>query len=266
MNLGFIGDNDLPGVERDAVFAKTHGFEGIEYNYWNDFKELNSETVVQMRRIHEKHCVRASMLGLWGWNHLSPDLSTRQTAHAMLQRTIDLAKQLGAEVVVTGAGDIPHEPIGRKVSEFVKVFPPFLDKIRDAGLKLALYAVHGASFLDSIEAYERVWEHIPDVTIKFDPANWDMHGDDYLEVARRYGNKIGYVHIKEILNHNGQQAISQPAAGMGSIHWGKLFAFLYEHNYSGWLSIEPHGPIWSRGTMREKMLLLTKRHIDQFLI
>ena len=51
-----------------------------------------------------------------------------------------------------------------------------------------------------------------------------------------------------------------------SIHWGKLFAFLYEHNYSGWLSIEPHGPVWSKGTMREKMLLLTKRHIDQFLI
>ena len=181
-------------------------------------------------------------------------------------RAIDFARQLGAEVIVTGAGDLAHEPLGRKVNEFLKVFPPFLDKIRDAGLKLALYAVHGASFLDSIEACERLWEHLPDVALKFDPANWDMHGDDYLELARRYGNKIGYVHIKEILNHNGPKALSQPPAGMGSIEWGKLFAYLYEHDYSGWLSIEPHGPTWSKGAMRQKMLLLTKRYIDQFLI
>jgi len=266
MKLGFIGDNGLAGVERDAAFARKHGFDGLEYNYWGDFKDLTADTIGQMRRIHEKHGVHASMLGLWGWNHLSPDPETRKTAHVMLDRAIDFAKQLGAEVFVTGAGDIPHEPAGRKVNEFLKVFPPFLDKIRAAGLKPAFYAVHGASFLDSIETFERVWEHVPDAAIKFDPANWDMHGDDYLEVVRRYGNKIGYVHIKEIVNLNGKKAVSQPAAGMGSIEWGKLFAFLYEHNYSGWLSIEPHGDIWNKGAMREKMVLLSKRYIEQFMI
>jgi len=43
-------------------------------------------------------------------------------------------------------------------------------------------------------------------------------------------------------------------------------AFLYEHGYNGWLSIEPHGDVWSQGAMREKMLLLTKRYISQFLV
>jgi len=264
MKLAFIGDNDLPGVENDSRFAMEHGFEGLEYNYWGGFKDLTSDTIAQMAEIHKKHGVRASMLGIWGWNHLSPDAKVRKEAHEMLDRAIGFAKKLRADVLVTGAGDMPGEPLGRKVAEFVKVFPPYLKKIAKAGLQPAFYAVHGASFLDSLQAYERVWEHLPEVKIKFDPANWRHHGDDYLEVVQRYGHKVGYVHIKEHLYKDGH-LVSQPPAGMGDIEFPKVLAFLYEHNYDGWLSIEPHGPIWSRGVMRERMLLLTKKYLSQFL-
>lgn len=265
MRLAFIGNNDLEGVEADSAFAREHGFDGLEYNYWGQFADLTMEQVKQMRAIHEKHGVSASMLGLWGWNHLSPDASERETAHLMLNRAIEFAKELGAEFLVTGAGDIPGEPVGRKIKEFLQVFPPFLEKIRQAGLQVAFYAVHGASFLDSLETFEQVWSHVPELKMKYDPANWQHHGDDYLEVVQRYGHKIGYVHIKEHLYKDGQ-LVSQPAAGMGDIAWGKVMAFLYEHNYEGWLSIEPHGGIWSRGAMRDKMLLLTKKYMGQFLV
>jgi sugar phosphate isomerase/epimerase len=264
MKLGFIGDNSLAGVEQDSAFAKEHGYLGLEYNYWDDFRELTAETVAQMRRIHAKHGVRASMLGIWGWNYLSPDPKQRAEAHQMLDRAITFAQQLEAEVISMGGGEIPGEPLGRKIAEFLRVFPPFLDKMHKAGLTPVFYAVHGNSFFDSLAAYEAVWEHIPDLKIKFDPANWKHHGDDYLEVVSRYGHKIGHVHIKEHLYHNGQLA-SQPAAGMGDIEWGKVFAFLYEHDYTGWLSVEPHGGIWSRGAMRHKLLVLTKKHLSQFL-
>jgi len=265
MRLAFIGNNDLEGVEADAALAKEHGFDGLEYNYWAQFAGLTMERIKEMRAIHEKHGVEASMLGLWGWNHLSADASERETAHTMLNRAIDFAKELGAEFLVTGAGDIPGEPTGRKIKEFLEVFPPFLEKIQKAGLQVAFYAVHGASFLDSLETFERVWSHVPELRMKYDPANWQHHGDDYLEVVQRYGHKVGYVHIKEHLYKDGQ-LVSQPAAGMGDIAWGKVMAFLYEHNYEGWLSIEPHGGIWSRGAMREKMLLLTKKYMGQFLV
>ncbi len=151
------------------------------------------------------------------------------------------------------------------MAEFIRVWSPYLDRIEKAGLKIAFYAVHGATFLNSLEAFERLWDQRPDIRIKFDPANWQHHGDDYLEVVRRYGHKIGYIHIKEHMSIGGQ-LVSQPAAGMGDIQWGKIFAFLYEHNYGGWLSVEPHGLTWGRSPLREKMLLLTRRHIGQFLI
>ena len=257
--------NDLEGVEPDAQFAVEHGFEGLEYNYWGGFGELTAETVAAMREILDRRGASCSMLGLWGWNHLAPDDAERAEAHEMLTRAIAFAGTLGAEVFTTGGGQIPGATLDEHAAAFAEVFPPFLEAIDRAGMKTAMYAVHGNSFFDSIEAYERVWEKFPQVGIKFDPANWLHHGDDYLAVLRRHGDKIAHVHIKEHLYHDGELA-SQPAAGMGDIEWGKVFAFLYEHDYDGPLSIEAHGPAWSQGAMRDRMHLLTQRHISQFLI
>jgi len=263
--LSFIGNNDLAGVEEDSKFCVEHGFDGLEYNYWGNFKDLTQEMVEKMRETLDQHGGRCCMLGLWGWNHLSTDSAERAEAHEMLNRAIEFATVLGAEVLTTGGGDLGDASLEDNVTEFEKVFPPFLDKMAAAGLTPSFYAVHGNSFFQSIEAYERVWEKFPQVGIKYDPANWQHHGDDYLAVVRHHGDKVAYLHIKEHLNHADDLA-SQPAAGMGDIEWGKVFAFLYEHDYNGPLSIEPHGPIWSRGEMRKKMLLLTQRHISPFLI
>lgn len=265
MELGFIGNNSLDGVEADAEFSAKHGFAALEYNYWANFKDLKPETVKQMREILDKHGIGVSSLGIWGWNHLASDAAEREEAHEMFNRAIGFAQTLGAHVFIAGGGEIPDAPLEKKVDEFAKVFPPFLDQIEKAGMKVAMYAVHGNSFFDSIEAYERVWEKFPQVGVKYDPANWAHHGDDYLAMIRLHGDKITHFHIKEHVYDDGK-LVSQPAAGMGDIHWGKVMAFLYEHGYDGYLSIEPHGPIWARGEMRHTMLLLTKKYMSQFLL
>ena len=263
--LGFIGENSLEAVEQDCLLAKRLGYTGLEYNYWGDFRDLTADTVKRMHDIHQKHGVGVSMLAIWGWNHLSLDPAERAEAHQMLDRAIDFAHTLQADVIGTGGGEIPGEPLGRKVEEFRQVFPPFLARMKDAGLQPVFYAVHGNSFFDGLPAYEAVWAHLPDVKIKYDPANWRHHGDDYLEVAMKYGHKVGHVHIKEHVYKNGD-LVSQPAAGMGDIEFPKVFAFLYEHGYEGWLSVEPHGGIWARGEGRVKMLTITKRYLEQFLV
>ncbi|UCH34358.1 MAG: hypothetical protein JSV65_17815, partial [Armatimonadota bacterium] len=88
MKLGFIGENSLEGVAQDSQFAKEHGYEGLEYNYWGDFRDLTADTVTKMRAIHRKHGVRVCMLGIWGWNYLSPNAKERAEAHKMLDRAI----------------------------------------------------------------------------------------------------------------------------------------------------------------------------------
>ena len=283
MRLAFIGFTDLAGVEADARFAATHGFEGLEYNYWGDFKHLTLEAVTAMRRTLDAHGVRASALGLWGWNHLAPDPAEREEAHVMLGRAIDFAQTLGAEVLIAGGGVVTEEAIEPNVEEFARVFPPFLDRMAAAGLTPAMYAVHGNSFFDCIEAYEQVWERFPQVGIKFDPANWRHHGDDYLAILRDHGDKVSYVHIKEHLYMRSSgtrsqldaselghvpefELAAQPAAGMGDIEWGKVMAFLYEHDYRGYLSFEPHGSKWAREPLRTRMLLLSRKYLEQFLL
>jgi len=265
MRIGFIAVNDLPGIEQDAKFAVEYGFEGLEFNYWGNFKDLTADTVSKIRAVLDKQGARASALGLWGWNHIAPDPAVRKESLGQLDRAIEFAKTLGASTLITGGGDIPGALLNDKVAEFAKVFPPYVERAAKAGLKIALYAVHGNSFFTSIEAYERVWERVPDVGIKLDPANIKHHGDDYLSILHKHGKRVFYVHIKEHL-YLGGALVSQPAAGMGDIEWGKVMAFLHEHDYQGYLSIEPHGPLWSRPPLRRKMLLLTQRYIRQFMV
>lgn len=268
MKLAFIGMNDLPTVETDAQFAHEHGFAGLEYNYWgSSLAEVPSDDLKRMRESLDRHGVVCSALGLWGSNHLSPDAAERATAHDQLDIAIEAAKVLGAEVLITGGGQISGAGINENANEFLKVFPPLLDRIAEAGLTPSFYAVHGASFFTSIEAYEAVWEKLPQVGIKYDPANWRHANLDYLDVVRRHADKVSYVHIKEHLYYQGE-LVSQPAAGMGDIEWGKVMAFLYEAQYDGYLSMEPHSSIWGSpvNDMRTKMLLLSQKYLGQFML
>jgi sugar phosphate isomerase/epimerase len=226
---------------------------------------VDADRVAQMRHILDGHGIQTASFGLWGSNHISTDPAEREASLARLDRAIQYAEMLGAEILITGGGKIPDATLDENVTAFVEVFPPYLKKAKAAGLTVALYAVHGNSFFEGIEAYEKVWKHIPDVGIKLDPANIQHHGDAYLPILRDHGDHVYHVHIKEHLYVDGELA-SQPAAGMGDIQWGKVMAFLYEHNYQGYLVFEPHGRLWGRPPLRAKMLILTKRYISQFLI
>jgi sugar phosphate isomerase/epimerase len=264
MQLAFIGSNDLPGLELDAAFAANHGFAGLEFNWWGNFKDVTEEHIRAMRAVLDRHGVGCCSLGLWGWNHTSPDAAERAAAHEMLDRAIAFGEILGAYCLIAGGGQV-EGGIAANAAAFAEVFPPFLDRMARAGMKSAFYAVHGNSFFTTLAAYEAVWETLPQVGIKYDPANWDHAGQDYLEVVHRHGDKVAHVHIKEHLNL-GDELASQPAAGMGDIAFGKVMAFLYEHDYRGYLCFEPHGALWGREPLRQKMLLLTKKHLDQFLV
>lgn len=265
MQWAFIARNDRAGLQEDARFAAQHGFAGLEFNHWASFAKLTLAEVEGINEILRAEGVACASFGLWGWNHLAPSASERATAHAYLARLIRYGQRLGARTVVTGAGQIPGASVAEQARAFAATFPRFLEQAAAAGLEIAFYPLHGHSFLDSVEAYERVWAQGLEIKIKFDPANFLRAGQDPLPIVQRYGARIGYVHIKEHLTRAGE-LIAQPAAGMGDVPWGPLFAFLHEHAYRGWLSLEPHGPLWSREPLRQRMLLLSKRYLDAFVL
>ena len=73
--------------------------------------------------------------------------------------------------------------------------------MQKVGITPAFYGFHPATLIHSFEACERLWEVAPDARIKLDPANWASERVDYLELLHRYGNKVGYIHVKEHLHH-----------------------------------------------------------------
>lgn len=263
MKLGFIAHNHLQGIEEDCRFAAEHGFSGLEFNYWGDFKDLTADTVRQMRATLDAYGIECSTFGLWGWNHIAPSPEERAEAQRQLGRAIEFAHTMGAPILIAGAGQY-GESLDENVQVFAEVMRPFIDRARAAGMRTAIYGFHGG-FLRSAAAYERLWQVVDDVGVKLDPANVDHAGEDYIAVLRQHAGRVWHVHVKEHLNHGGE-LVAQPAAGMGDIHWGKVMAFLYEAGYQGYLTFEPHGPLWSRDPLRRTMLLLSKRHISQFLV
>ena len=265
MKWAFIAANDADQLARDVEFASLHGFAGLEFNHWAGFADLTEEDIEAAAATLSRRSIRCASLGLWGWNHLAPDAAERAEAHRHLDRLLAFGRILGAETLVTGGGDWGGAPPDEQAREFARVFPSFLDRAAEAGFDVAFYGLHGNSFFDGLAAFERVWELGLDVRIKYDPANFMHAGQDPVPVVRQYGHRVGYMHIKEHVVIDGELA-SQPAAGMGDVPWGTLFAFLHEHGYSGWLSMEPHGPLWSREPLRSRMLLLSKRHLESFVL
>ncbi len=117
-----------------------------------------------------------------------------------------------------------------------------------------------------MEAFEKLWAVAPNVGMKIDPANLRGVGIEYLPFLVQHTPMIYEVHIKEAIQMGDNPWVSQPAAGMGDIEWGKIFAFMYEGDWSGYMVVEPHGPLWGRGELRWKMLKLTMRYISQFIV
>lgn len=266
MKLGFIADNNLEQIEADCWFAVAEGYEGLEFNHWGGFVNVTADQITAIRALLDRYGVACSSFGIWGFNHLSADADERAAAHAQIPRAIEFAGMLGADVLILGAGGKAGASTDEQADEFVTVVGPYVDRAVTAGLRVGLYGFHGGSaFLETVDAYAALFSRMANVGIKYDAANIQHAGQDYLRMAREHGDRIAHVHIKEHLYHGGQLA-SQPAAGMGDIEWGKLFAFLYEAGYNGWLTVEPHGPRWSSGTLRWTMLKLTRRYIAQFLV
>ena len=264
MKLGFIAQRKAETFEDDAKFAAEHGFQELELVYDNFYQE-DWDAAKDFGSILAKHDVGMSAVGLWRMNHLDADPKQRAENHEQLKRIIEFTHSLGGRVVIAGGGIIEDASLEENVAEFVKDFPPILEHAEKNDIKIAMYGGHKANFFGDIEAWQAVWDHGLDVGVKMDPANFRHAGRDYMKIFREHGDKIYHMHIKEII-WEGEEVVSQPAAGMGDMEWGKMMAFLYEWDYDGCLSIEPHGPKWSRPPLREKMLLLTQKYMQQFLL
>lgn len=86
---------------------------------------------------------------------------------------------------------------------------------------------------------QRVLDAVP-VSVTFDPSHFVMTGDDIPELARRWGERIAHVHLKDAFGRAGRDGedFIFCLLGEGGVPWPEFFATLDEVGYDGPLSVE----------------------------
>ncbi len=259
MKLAFIGDLS----DEDVAFAKANGFEGIEILY-HRFDESERASAGKMKDTLAANGLEACAFGLWRINYLDPDPDQREANLKQLRLCIDHAAEVGCEIVYTGTGVLKEGDDEANVAEYLKVFPALIDYAESKGVRLGHYFGHEGSMLRSMAVWEMVKDKVPSVGMKLDPMGLIRNlQEDPVEVLFRYGERLLHFHVKDRLDVGGTWI--QPAVGQGDIPWGKVMAMLYHHGYDGWISVEPHGPLWGKPENRHTGILLAKKHIELFL-
>ncbi|MEW6357170.1 MAG: sugar phosphate isomerase/epimerase [Planctomycetota bacterium] len=263
MRIGYIVPEHGTLSEDEATFAEQHGFYWLEFVY-DEFGEKQVAQKEALRATLKKHNLSICAIGVWRREYLDPD---KGKAHVkQLQTAINYAADMECPVVVTGGSVLKDQPIAEAQDQFIKMFKPICKEATEKGVKIALYLGHGNNVLDVPKGTDRLLDGLPEVGIKFDPANPTFRGGDWTPFVHKYADRFFHVHIKDQILI-GKELIELPPAGMGDIQWGKLIALLYQHNYRGVMSVEPHGKLWGhQGALRRQCILMSRNHVKQFLI
>jgi sugar phosphate isomerase/epimerase len=108
----------------------------------------------------------------------------------------------------------------------------------DLGVAIGFEPCWGTLAHDRATA-DRVLDAIP-VSITFDPSHFVMTGDDIPELARRWGERIVHVHLKDAFGRPGidGEDFIFCLLGEGGVPWAELLDALDEAGFAGAMSVE----------------------------
>lgn len=203
-------------------------FEGDAEHYRKIRKELDAQGL---------HCTTITSVAA-ETNPASSDPSVRRAAVDRLKWAIDMASELGSDVIggpfhsaykyFTGSGPTDDE---RKWS--AEVLRDAGEYARDKEITLAIEFLNRFecylcnTTADALDVVKRA-DH-PNVAVHYDTHHVNIEEKSITDSIREGGSLIKHVHISE--NDRG-------TPGSGLVHWDETFKTLHEIGYSGWLVIE----------------------------
>lgn len=157
----------------------------------------------------------------------------------VLPDSIDLAKQLGVDLIVAFSFHRGDQPPGEPPEEVLQVLSKAAGYVEAAGMQLAL-EVEADFWADTGLRTAQILKLVnhPSVTVNWDPGNALVAGDSpYPE---------GYSHVREFVGHVHFKDVKITAAGEyqyaveGQIDWTGQIAALVKDNYKGYIAVETH--------------------------
>ncbi|MET7927401.1 sugar phosphate isomerase/epimerase [Streptomyces sp. NPDC005349] len=290
MKLGML-TACLPGLSLDSIaaWASGAGYEALEVACWpttggRDFEAshlpvatFGKEDAERTRTLFAEHGLDLSALAYYE-NHLHPDLDRRREIHDHLLKVIDAAALLGVEHVGTFIGRDWTRSVGENLREAEPIFRDLVEYAGERDVRLiiencVMEGWHPDGYPGNLAYSPELWEWMfgLGLHLNWDPSHLTWIGIDPVSTIAPYADKIVHAQAKDIqitpgaINRYGifGKAVerSDPwdvgwwryrVPGRGQVDWVAVVDALYEHGFTGTLSVEHEDPVWGGDEERIK--------------
>ena len=269
-------------LERIAETAAACGFDALELAAWpttvgRSFQathvpvtSMTEEEVAGIRAVLDRWQLEVSSLGYYG-NNLHPDPETRAAVGTHLRLVIDAAEKLGVGLVGTFIGRDWHlsVPENRVLAE--KVMPPLVEYAAERNVQLMIENCpmegwHPDGYPANIAYSPELWRWMIDtlgLRLNWDPSHLLWMGIDPVETIAEFAPAIVHTQAKDVQifprqrNRYGVFGTTQKEGnpwrtgwwryrvpGRGEVDWSGVVDALYDHGYTGAVSVEHEDPVW----------------------
>lgn len=304
MKLGLVSAI-LPDLSFEEVvdFAADKGFSCLEMMCWPvgkaerryagvthiDVTDLSEEKVRYINDYMKKRGVEISALGYYP-NPLDPDKEKSDYYVAHIKKMIPAAQKLGVKTVNTFIGKDKSKTIDENFERFQEIWPPIIKFAEEHDVKIGIencpmYFTKdewpgGVNLASTPAIWRRMFEAIPSdhFGLNYDPSHLLWQQMDYIKPIYEFKDKLFHIHIKDAkvfqdkLNEVGLLATplefhAPKLPGLGDVDWGKFISALTDIRYKGYVCIEVEDKSFEETLAdRKDSAVLSKRHIDQFII
>ncbi|MBP9517761.1 MAG: sugar phosphate isomerase/epimerase [Fervidobacterium sp.] len=305
MKIGFL-TVPLNGMDVKEIihWAAESGFEAIEVAAWpveneRDFSattvnvdEITSRDIQEIRDTLTEYGILISSLAYYD-NNLDANLDKRKKINNHLIKVIDLAHNLGVELVGTFIGRDITKTVEENIVEFEKVFKPIIAYAESRNVKLMIENCPMMGWQEeekignifySPELWREIFRITPDsFGINFDPSHLYWLGIDIFDAIKEFAPRIFHAHAKDVeidvntlydqsilghfgTNGHGKSWWTYRLPGFGTIDWRRFIRELQKVGYDYVLSIEHEDPIWSGSIEKsQKGLLIGLKNLKNAL-
>lgn len=262
MKFGFLINTDKK-ISKWITFAEQQGIEVIELMF-NKPEEQDFENKKIIKEFQQSE-VEPCACGLWFVNTMSPDRDEYKKNKNLATKFLDYTAELGSPIAFMSTGEYDKNNVDKNIEKFSKEYEFYSNYAQDLGISLAFYLGHDGNFIKTRGILKKTIKEIPEMKLKLDPVGIMRNlNDNPYKILELFGDKVLHFHVKDI--YQNQDFEIEPPVGLGDLQWNKMLGLLYNFDYNGYVIAEPHGPKWSQGEYYWKHILLTKKHIEQFLI
>jgi sugar phosphate isomerase/epimerase len=195
-------------------------------------------------------------------NMLHPDMKKREEIYDHFKKVILCAEALEVPVVGAHPGyELPELDEDACWAQYQSVFGEIVDFAGEHNVKIAIEPLRHHSITSLVyntPTIERLLETFPSQSLglTYDPSHFVSRMVDYMNVLRRFSDRIYHVHAKdaEILHDvlkdygtfNPEKIVwwRFRIPGWGEINWKEVITALYELNYNDGFSVEIEDPIF----------------------